>query len=317
MAAGDMRVEDRRAGPRAEARVAEPQTAVPVAPEVLAPPVAALSYSSLAEYKRCGYRFYVERVLRLPAVRGESGESGGAGAEPREGTVGATERGTLSATERGTLVHALLERLDFRRPLDATPEAIAAVSRTYGVPAPGEVDTAEIAGLVRAFARSELCTRLANATQVQREQRFTFALPDGTLLTGALDVLAREREGMLVVDYKSDRLTDTDPRTIVRRAYAVQQLIYAIAVLRSGAELVHVAHVFLERPDEPVLEAYSAGDAPELEARLLERTRGVRERRFTVTAEPLRAVCAGCPAEGGLCSWPVEVTRRERPDQLF
>jgi len=40
----------------------------PPPPAEPAPPVAALSYSSLGEYKRCGYRFYVERVLGLPAV---------------------------------------------------------------------------------------------------------------------------------------------------------------------------------------------------------------------------------------------------------
>ena len=34
-----------------------------------APPVATLSYSSLGEYARCGYRFYAERVLGLPPGR--------------------------------------------------------------------------------------------------------------------------------------------------------------------------------------------------------------------------------------------------------
>ena len=28
-------------------------------------------------------------------------------------------------------------------------------------------------------------------------------------------------------------------------------------------------------------------------------------------------VCEGCPAEGGLCSWPLEMTRREAADRLF
>ena len=40
-------------------------------------------------------------------------------------------------------------------------------------------------------------------------------------------------------------------------------------------------------------------------------------REFAVTDTPHRAVCAGCPAEGGLCSWPLEMTRREAPDRLF
>ena len=54
-----------------------------------------------------------------------------------------------------------------------------------------------------------------------------------------------------------------------------------------------------------------------LEAELSELAGGVLRREFAVTDRPHRAVCEGCPAEGGLCSWPVELTRRETPDQLF
>jgi hypothetical protein len=43
----------------------------------------------------------------------------------------------------------------------------------------------------------------------------------------------------------------------------------------------------------------------------------VLERRFEVTPAPYRDVCAGCPAQGGLCSWPLDMTRRESPDTLF
>ena len=73
---------------------------------------------------------------------------------------------------------------------------------------------------MRRFAESELCARLGRATSVRREQRFSFALStresegrDATIVTGALDVLAREPGGRsLVVDYKTDRLQGTDPR---------------------------------------------------------------------------------------------------------
>ena len=73
----------------------------PPSPPSLEPesPVSSLSYSSLADYARCGYRFYLERVLRLPG-----GES-----EP----LLAPAPAGLSAIDRGVIVHALLERLDF------------------------------------------------------------------------------------------------------------------------------------------------------------------------------------------------------------
>ncbi len=34
-------------------------------------PVARLSYSALESYKRCGYRFYLERVVKMPRVQAE------------------------------------------------------------------------------------------------------------------------------------------------------------------------------------------------------------------------------------------------------
>jgi len=276
-------------------------------------PVTRLSYSALTLYRRCGYRFYVERVLGLPPDPGGALDPAGAleaGGAPGPGAA-------LSALDRGVLAHALLEQLDFRRPLEPGAEAIAAAARVRGLPAPGPGEADELQALVRAFAASNLCARLARATQVRREQRFGFLLGPELLVTGALDVVAREREGLLVLDYKTDRLAAQTPTAVVERDYAIQRLIYALAVLGSGAARVEVAHVFLERPDEPAIASYTAADAPALEQRLEALAAGVRERRFEVAEHPHRGLCAGCPAQGGLCSWPEPMTRRERPDQLF
>ena len=73
------------------------------------PPVSRLSYSSLGEYERCGYRFYAERVLGCR-------RSEPPGPRRRGGAARVAAR-THAAAERGMLVHALLERLDFRRPV--------------------------------------------------------------------------------------------------------------------------------------------------------------------------------------------------------
>jgi ATP-dependent helicase/nuclease subunit A len=171
---------------------------------------------------------------------------------------------------------------------------------------------------VRRFSASALCARLGHATDARREERFSFLLENGVLVTGALDVLARESGGRaLVVDYKSDRLDGGDPAEIVGRAYRTQRLVYALAALRSGADAVEVAHCFLEIPDEPVSVAFTRADEPELERELLSLGAGVMRREFAVAEDPHRALCAGCPAEGGLCSWPPEMTRREHPGQLF
>jgi len=311
-----VRPEDVRTGPQSVADDAAPAGAVeparfeasalPVAPP--GPPVAALSYSSLAAYERCGYRFYAERVLRLPSLP-EQDEPAAVSGEVRAG---------LSALDRGTLVHALLERIDFRRPRRPTDAMIAEAYERSGLPtAPAPDDAAQVAELVERFASGELCQRLGRATAVQREARFRFLL-GGVLIGGVFDVIAREPGGRtLVVDYKTDRLDGADPQVLADRSYATQRLVYALAALRAGATEVEVVHTFLELPQRPAVATFTRDQAPVLEERLAGLARGVLERDFRVTEAPHRAVCDGCPAEGGLCSWPLEMTRREAADTLF
>jgi hypothetical protein len=97
----------------------------------------------------------------------------------------------------------------------------------------------------------------------------------------------------------------------VTAEYGVQRLIYALAALRSGARTVEVAHVFLERPEAPVSAVYTAEDEAALERELSALAAGALAGSFPVAPEPCRALCAGCPGEGGLCSWPLELTRRD------
>jgi ATP-dependent helicase/nuclease subunit A len=310
-----MREEDRRVPQEIEAPPAPPATVAPAPPAAPAPPVAGLSYSSLGEYARCGYRFYLERVLRLPPA---AAEPPGPRAPTGPGAPGAPG---LTGAERGIIAHALLERLDFRRPAVPNAEAVAASASASGTPAPSAEEAAELAALVERFAASGTCARLAAATGVRREERFAFLL-GGVLVGGFLDVLAWESapahpDRALVVDYKSDRLEGADPGDLVARMYETQRLIYALAALRGGAASVEVAHLFLELPDEPVVAGFVAGDVASLAQRLQALAGGVLARDFTPAADPHRTLCDGCPGEGGLCSWPLSMTRREAPDRLF
>jgi ATP-dependent helicase/nuclease subunit A len=270
--------------------------------------VRALSYSSLSEYQRCGYRFYAERVLGLP---------------PTEARRGAAPAVGLHPLDRGTLVHALLERLDFRRPLRPTDAMIAEACARTGVRAvPPGGDAAQIAALVERFGSGELCQRLGRATAVRREERFRFLLGSdlgsSVLIGGVFDVIAREPGGhTLVVDYKTDRLEGADPQAVADASYGIQRLVYALAALHAGAQTVEVVHTFLEVPQRPAVAVFEREQAAAMEAELAAVARGVLAREFVVTDSPHRAVCAGCPAEGGLCSWPLEMTRREAPDRLF
>ncbi|MEA2297554.1 MAG: ATP-dependent helicase/nuclease subunit [Solirubrobacteraceae bacterium] len=288
----------------AAAAAAEPMAAAaePAGPAAVAPatpPPSAVSYSSLADHARCGYRYYLRRVLGLDEVAPPPG------LEPPGSPVAG-----LDPAVRGDIVHRLLEELDFGAPGRPAARLVRAQAGA------GELEDAEvevIAGLVGAFGRSTLCARLARAGAITREASFALTV-DGLLVTGYLDVLAEEGGGgMLVVDYKSDRVDPADDlATRVAGAYGVQRRIYALAALRTGAASVEVAYCFLRRPEEVVAERYLAAEAGRLERELAILAGPLLAGRFPVAAEPHRGLCATCPGRGGLCSWEESVTLREQ-----
>jgi ATP-dependent exoDNAse (exonuclease V) beta subunit len=261
-----------------------------------------LSYSALEAYRRCGYRFYVQRVLGLPDEAPARGEPA-AGGEPA---------GEDDARSRGLLAHAALEELDFQRPRVPDEAELVRLAAARGL----AVDRAEIRELVRllgAFAASPLRARLAGARRVRREHPFALALSaaggGGPLLTGVIDALADEQDGgALVVDYKTDRLRRNPGGD--RDLYPVQRVVYALAVLRAGAPTVEVSHCFLEAPEVPVSRRYSAGDADRLEREIHALADGLGCGRFPVAERPHRELCLTCPARRRLCSWDEELTLR-------
>ena len=128
-------------------------------------------------------------------------------------------------------------------------------------------------------------------------------------------MLAQERGGQLVVDYKTDALDPaTDLAAYVARHYAIQRRVYALAALRGGAPRVEVAYAFLERPQEPVAERFEAADADSLEAELRELAAGLLAGEYPVAAVPHRELCLTCPGRRALCSYDEGLTLRPLAD---
>ena len=279
---------------------AQPELGLAALPAPRALAVSRLSYSSLEDYRRCSYRFYLERALRLPRV-------------DRPPAADPPQEAGLGALLRGTIVHQLLERIDFERP-GAPPEAeVSELIESHGaVVRPAEVE--DLGAMVERFAASELCARIARAQRVRTELPFAFTLsPEGAggrslLVNGVLDVHAAEEDRLLVVDYKSDALEGRDPAELTSSSYSTQRLVYGLAGLRSGVSVVEVAHCYLERPGEPASVVYEAGDEARLEAELLELARGVVEGHFFPAENPHRELCGDCPGRAKLCSWPPQRT---------
>ncbi len=247
-----------------------------------------LSYTAIAEHERCGYRYYLERVLGLPPD--QAGAPGGGDA--------------LGGRVRGALVHRLLEQVDFRRSQAPEPAQIARIGRELGLGL-NETQLSDIGALTAAVAGTELGARVAAAPRIYREHPFAFALgPDLPLLTGVVDVMAHELGGtVLILDYKSDRVADVALDELVERVYLVQRHVYALAALHAGALRVDVIHWFLERPAEPVGASFDQADAGSLGAELMVRMAPLIEGRFEVTQRPHRELCLSCPGRRALCSW--------------
>jgi ATP-dependent exoDNAse (exonuclease V) beta subunit len=295
-----------RAPARAAASTALPAVpaAVPQRPARARPAPQRLSYTQLSDYARCGYRFYLERVLRLPRVKPPPQVEG----EEHEG---------ISPLVRGSIVHRALEELDFTAPRPPSAETVRRLAAEAEATLTDD-EVATVQAFVSAFADSPLCARLAQAPKLTREAAFSFALePDGAgpLVSGFVDVLAREADGAaLVIDYKTDHVPETDtPASLIERAYETQRLIYALAALRDGAPSVEVAHCLLERPAEAVTVTYTAEQAPDLTARIAELARGVLAHEHPVTPNPHRDLCGDCPGRTALCSHPEALTLRPPP----
>jgi hypothetical protein len=252
-----------------------------------APPlhrVRRLSYSALALFERCSYRYYAERVAGLRERRPVAAP----GAAP--GAAG------LAATEIGDAVHRLLEIVDLR---DPRPPALDDVRVWY--PAVTDEELERIAAFVGAYCESGLARRLAALETARPERPFAFE-HDGVLLHGRLDVLHRDGPRALVLDYKTNLLGERTPEEIVEADYRLQRLVYALACFRAGAEEVEVVYAFLERPDAVVSTTFVRADAPALEAELSEAIRRIDAGEFVPS--PDEFTCAGCPALDLVCAGP-------------
>lgn len=266
-----------------------------------------VSYSELSRYADCGYRWYLEKLVGLPA-RSEDGwgeDSGGARA-------------------RGTLAHRLLELFTFEHP-EQVPDTsrIEAVAATVEDAPDGRDALLEQAGMLERFASSETWEEISRCASIERESSFAIELVAGDptlpVLTGAIDLIAERPDGkVLVVDYKTDRLDpegDDDLSEKVEERYGLQRDAYALVALRRGATEVEVSYCFLERPEEKVSMVFTSADEQQLVDRLTEAARQLTRGDYPVSDRPRAGLCTGCPGRPltgvpGLCSHGLELTSR-------
>jgi ATP-dependent helicase/nuclease subunit A len=260
--------------------------ALPPLAEVPVPPlhrVRRLSFSAMALFERCSYRYYAERVVGM-----------------RPTDVRAAVPGTpgLAATEIGDAVHRLLELVNLQEPLP--PDDLASHVRAW-YPSVTDEEIDRIGAFTRSYCESELAKRVAALPGARPERPFAFE-HDGVLLHGRLDVLQLDSEYALVVDYKTNSLEEGTPEEIVENDYRLQRLVYALACFRAGAQEVEVVYHFLERPDAVVATVFRREQVAQLEAELSAAIARINAGDFVPT--PDEFICAGCPALDVVCAGP-------------
>lgn len=249
--------------------------------------VSRLSYSAIALFERCSYRYWAERVAGMRPAPWAPDAGLGEGVAPG-----------LHATEIGDAVHRLLEEVDLSTP--AFPDDLEPRVRSW-YPLVTSDELERIGAFVTAYVGSELGRRISTLPGVRAERPFAFE-HDGVVVGGRLDVLWRSDADALVLDYKTNALDGRDPGDVVDEEYGVQRLVYALACLRAGAERVEVVYHFLEDPDAVVSSGFSTADVPELERALSELI--ARIRGGDVRPTPSSFACSGCPALDVVCAGP-------------
>jgi ATP-dependent exoDNAse (exonuclease V) beta subunit len=273
-------------------------------------PVGHLSYSALAEYERCGYRFYLERLLGLRPddVLASAGaeDPGEEEAPDRDDELvepgsngGAAEPARLRALAVGNATHAALERAIREGWTAADETAVGGLLVREGLAGDVEASQRVLDG-VAAWLSSPLRSELEGHTL---RPEVPFVLPvGGTVIRGQIDLLAEGPCGeRVVVDFKTDALQGGRPAELAGR-YAAQREVYALAAAGDGP--VRAIHLFLEGSSEPVAEEFGPAELGAARERLEGLIGRMHGDAFAPTDSPTAAICFGCPAAARLCPHP-------------
>jgi ATP-dependent helicase/nuclease subunit A len=178
----------------------------------------------------------------------------------REGVGEGSLEGEEAAT-RGRAVHALLEWSQANEWHEPSAELIGRISASAEVDARSELPTDGLLEPFRAWLGSSFFAERVRGAGSSRAEVLILVAVAGTILRGSIDLLVEQPESPpLIVDYKTDNVGGADLADLAAR-YEIQQSIYALAVAeaRSASE-VELAYVFLERPEEPVIQVWGVAE---------------------------------------------------------
>jgi ATP-dependent exoDNAse (exonuclease V) beta subunit len=259
-----LRVHCADAPPETAARLELGETAAAVEylprPEVPAQYDSNANVTSINAFANCPRRYYLSYYLGLE----------GRPAAPRNG-----DQPAKSTAEFGREVHALLAGEEVAAP---EPQALELASR---------------------FPSSDLGREAAAAPRVEREFDFLLAVDD-LVLRGQIDLWYEANGELVLVDYKTDRVTAAEAPARAE-GYAVQLRLYALALQRLTGRIPARAFLYFLPPDVAVPVAIT----PALLEEAGQVVRDFRDAQSTL-AFPLREgqQCRACPHARSTCPAP-------------
>jgi ATP-dependent helicase/nuclease subunit A len=156
--------------------------------------------------------------------------------QPRDLELPAWVKGRYG-TAVGRAVHAVLQTVDLHSG-DGVDQVAASQALAEGV--------ADAAGEIAAAARAALASEVVQRAAARPHWRETYVgtVVDGTLVEGYVDLLYRDDDGLVLVDYKTDAAMGAEALT----AYETQLAVYARAVTDATGEPVTRSVLLFLRP---------------------------------------------------------------------
>ncbi|CAM4265094.1 helicase-exonuclease AddAB subunit AddA [Paenibacillus tarimensis] len=168
------------------------------------------------------------------------------------------ESRTLTAAERGTVSHLVMQVLPLEGPKDAdTIRTLVEDMVRRQLLRPAQAEAVD-ANTIAAFYASELGQRMVKASWIKRELPFSCTVPakvvhpvildsksaeEPVFIQGVVDCLFEDERGLVLLDYKTDRIVNGDYEQAAER-HRFQMELYAEAVGRILGKKVTERHVF-------------------------------------------------------------------------
>ncbi|SMC21303.1 DNA helicase/exodeoxyribonuclease V, subunit A [Clostridium acidisoli DSM 12555] len=164
------------------------------------------------------------------------------------------EKKALTPSERGTAMHSVMQRLDFKQGVkeaDIKKQMDKMIFRELITENQGKaVDIKKIAR----FFKTELGERMLSSNNVKREVPFVIRLKaseiynlnseEDVMVQGAIDCYFEENDGVILVDYKTDYVTEKNIEDIVKK-YSIQLKYYSEALEKITGKKVLEKYLYL------------------------------------------------------------------------